>query len=107
VSPFRVVARHPATTFALLGLAAWGALAALGIEYDADGLRGSLYWVAELFRAPFWAVGEVLFMLGGGKAIPGQIPLTIVLGLGLCLLIDAGIRMMRTKSSETKETPGA
>jgi len=80
--------RYPVTIYAFVGLLMWAMVVIANIQYDESGLRGTAFFIAEIFRFPFWLVEEVMFALNEGIAIPGQHLLAIVLGLSGCIAID-------------------
>ena len=79
---------YPATIFALIGLLMWIILALSGIQYDESGIRGVAFFIGEIFRLPFWAIEEVIFVFNNGESIQGQHVISIVFGLGICIVID-------------------
>jgi hypothetical protein len=80
--------RYPATIYALVGLLMWAMVVIANIHYDELGLRGAAFFIAEIFRFPFWLIEEVMFAFNEGNAIPGQHLFAIVLGLSSCIAID-------------------
>jgi hypothetical protein len=84
----RKLIRYPVTLYAFVGLLMWAVVVGANIQYDEPGLRGAAFFIAEIFGLPFWAIGEVMFTLNGGKAIPGQHVVSIILGLCGCVAID-------------------
>ncbi len=88
--------RHPALTYGLVGLVAAGVVWVADVQYDSGGIAGVLFWGTQIFLLPFWLVSETLSGLTDG-AFPGQGIISVVGGLGICLVIDLVLSRLRLK----------
>ncbi len=87
----KVILRHPALTFVLIGLALGQFSRLADAAYDSGGMKGVLFWTAEFFCLPFFTVGQFLFSKSG-VAVKGYGVIRIIGGLILCLLFDFVLR---------------
>jgi hypothetical protein len=90
-----VFLRNPFLSYAIVGAVLQSLVYAFDVQYDDRGARSLLFWAAQLFGLLSWVVNEVIFLAGGGRAIPLQLLIVIATSIVLGLAIDAVIRRAR------------
>lgn len=88
----------PFLAYATIGVALQIFVYMYEIQYDDDGLRGVVFWAAQLFGILFWAVNELFLLLHHGRAFAFQFAISIFFSIGLALLLDTAVRRLRRHS---------
>ena len=94
------IKRHLFLTYGLFALLIDALLYISGAQYDSGGLAGLLILTSPIWGVIYWAPNEMLFTLNNGSAIEGQRIVSILVGLGICLVADYLLSLMRAKRSD-------
>ena len=94
------IKRHLFLTYGLVALLIHGLLLVSGAQYDSGGLAGLLILTSPIWGAIYWAPNEFIFALKNGVAIEGQEIVSILVGLGICLVADYFLNSIRKKKRD-------
>jgi zinc transporter ZupT len=79
---------HPVLWLGALSLVAYVSLGISGPQYDAGGMRSTLFFVAYVVSFPFRWVGSLLIYVNGGEPLKYGLVLTIVAGVVVLVALD-------------------
>lgn len=88
--------RFPVTIYTSIGIALSLLVDMLGAAYDASGIEGLFYWLAQLFSLIPWAIQEFFFSLVNWYA-------SLILGLIASIVIDLIIRSTLVRVGRKRE----
>jgi F0F1-type ATP synthase membrane subunit a len=91
-----VITNNPVTFYGLVGVLLSILIWVLDLQYDEEGLSGFLFWISEVFRFPFWLVGEFLHSFVEQISVGMRLFMTFVGGILLCIAIDFGFRKVKS-----------
>ena len=94
------IKRHLFLTYGLVALLIHVLLYISGAQYDSGGLAGLLILTSPIWGVIYWAPNEIIFTLNNGTAIEGQKIISILMGLGICLVSDYLLNSIRKKRSD-------
>ena len=96
----KLIKRHLFLTYGLFALLVQSFVYISGAQYDDGGLGRLLIISSPFWGVIYWAPSELLFMLNNGVAIKGHGLISIIIGIGLCLLADFLLNLYNGRSSE-------
>ena len=73
-----------------------------GSNYDTGGISGLLMLTFPIWGVMFWLPNEIIFTLNNGESVNGQIIISFIIGLGICLGADYFINAIRKKRSNVQ-----
>ena len=96
--------RHPFTTYGVLALGLFVIIDVFNLQYDDGGIGTLLILSSSVWGFIYWAPREVLFKFNDGREFEGQMAISIMIGILICLLADYILTKMRNKNVK-KERP--
>ena len=94
------IKRHIFLTYGIISLLIYMLLIISDAQYDSGGFGGLLILTFPIWGIIYWAPNEVIFTLNNGTGIKGQIIISILMGLGFCLVADYFLNSIIKKNND-------
>ena len=94
----RLIHKYPFTTWALVALLAHACIIAFDVHYDEGGVGSILLLSSPAWGVMYWLPNELFLALNNGHSMEGQLIVSVLVGLALCLLADLVVGRIRRRS---------
>jgi len=82
------IKRHLFTTYGVLALGLFLIIDVFNLQYDDGGIGTLLILSSPVWGFIYSVPSEILFKFNDGRAFEGQLTISIIIGLIICLLAD-------------------